>query len=192
MPSLIQIALCLLLLGAVNAWADSFEALPAQQKVFKNITEHRFREQLYKQKPLELVTSPLAGNQGPDRALLNILSAMKAKEYEWWSGAWDQQSKTDWLGPIAKAKTGIEDLKRQWVTELDGKDIFLWRWVETSRYVLVTYKLKDPKNGGQFSEEKGIVFILEGGLWKATQKFAAEPFLGAVLHGQKTLELNVR
>lgn len=182
----------LLFLSAFDVWAGGFESLPPQQKVFKNVTEHQFREQIYKKKTLSLVTSPVVGNQGPDRALLNVLSAMNAKNYEWWVSLWDQATKADQSAALGKAPHLIDGLKREWAAELKDKDVVLWRWIETREYVMVTYKLKDKKNTNQLSEEKGIVFVLEGGLWKATKKYSADLFLKAVLKGQNKAVVTIR
>ena len=189
---LIKAVIYFLFVSGFNVWAGGFESLPPQQKVFKNVTERQFREQTYKKKTLSPVTSPVLGNQGPDRALLNVLSAMNAKNYDWWVSLWDDASKADQLAATRKSPHLINGLKREWGAQLGGKDILLSRWIETSEFVVVTYKLKDKKSADHLSEEYAMVFILEHGLWKATKKYTGELFLKAVLKGQNKVEVTVR
>ena len=182
----------MLLMTTCAVKADAFEAVGTQQKVFKSHVDHRYREQLYKAKPLVLVTKPLLGNQGPDRALLNLLSAMNAKDYDWWLSTWDKASLAALQANLKTAKKGLEALRREWVSELGGKQVLLSRWVETSGFVMVTYKLQEPKKPKQLSEEKAYLFILENGLWKASNKFSDNRFVAAVLAGQTKLAYTVR
>lgn len=187
-----KVTISIFFIFSLSVSADVFETTTTQKKVFKQITERQYREQIYKQTALTLVSTPIIGNQGPDRALLNVLSAMNAQDFDWWSDLWDHATKSTWVESIKKSQPQTEELKHAWSKEFQEKDVFLSRWIECREFVLVTYKLKNKKQNEPLSEEKGLIFVLEGGLWKATNKFDGDPFVTAVLKGQNSVDILVR
>ncbi len=186
--------MCLAVAGPLVAEEHGqWETTAPTQKVFKAITEFRYREHHYQPNTIiKEVTTPIMGNQGPDRELTGLVSAMRAQNFEWWLSIWDEATQQAWIQKQQSDPHFVTDLMKDWVDNLSGKDVRLHRWSDTSRFVIVTYKLMDKKNKKESGVENGVVFVLEKGRWRATMKFADDPEVKGILQQKSRFEHVVR
>ena len=181
---------CLLLMNmAVVAEETGFKVGMSNPKTL--IVEKRinFKERKYKDVEIAFLDRAINGNQGPDKELVSLVSAMKEQDYEWWLSVWNNQSKQ-----IIKQLDRTESLKKnrvdRWVQLFsESRYLYLDKWLEFDNAVVIAYNLKNESK--KIIDKKIILFRLVDGKWFADLTIN-QKFLMAIYDGEDLKDIVVR
>lgn len=121
-----------------------------------------FNEKTYAPKAIDFISSASKGNNGPDRKLVSLVSAMRHNDYKWWLSSWDNSSQKK-IRLIDKTKELILKRKIFW-SKISKGELFFKKWYGFSNYVVISYQIKFKNK----IIRKGLVpFRLVNGEWKA-------------------------
>ena len=136
---------------------------------------------------VELVSNRSDARQdNPENALISGISAMYAKDYEWWINTWDSDSR-EMMREGDKVKGRSPDFwTKAWKNFLKDKEAILTHRVETGDYVIIGYNLVSKKKDVK-TYEWDMVLKKQGEEWFSTQDLMEDP----VAHGWRNPEKNV-
>ncbi len=135
--------------------ANSLEYGSKQEKTFKLIKEYSFSYRTYDEGiELPIIKKALSGNEGPDREIASIISALKKNDFNWWLSTVNKMN-------LTTNELDIE-FNRQKVRYGNVK-VYYFDWSIVGKYVFVGIKLS-------INNEEEVVdrlaFVLADGRWK--------------------------
>jgi hypothetical protein len=111
----------------------------------------------------------------PEEALISILSAMFAKNYNWWLQGWTQSAISFKKSQNQKENRTADGWVRGWTKLLINKQAILTHRAETGNYVILGYKLIDAAHPANTAIDSELDFTFENGRWLATNDLASDP-----------------
>lgn len=113
----------------------------------------------------------------PEEALISVLSAMFAKDYNWWLSSWTKSSQELNIEEDRKRNITPETWTQIWERDLKGKEVEITHRIEVGSYIILGYSVIDlnEKDVSKRSFESQLVFKLEDGKWLATLDLASDP-----------------
>lgn len=179
----------LLINTIVNAEEIGFKLGKVKPKVLVVEKIINFKERIYKDVEIPFLDQAINGNQGPDKELVSLLSAMQKQDYEWWLSLWNIQSQH-----IIKQLDRNEAIKKDRVNSWnkmfsDKRYLYLDKWLEFDNAVVIAYKLKDDSN--KIIDKNLFLFRLVDGKWFADLTIDKK-FLNAIYEGVDLKETVVR
>ena len=122
----------------------------------------------------------------PENALISGISAMYAKDYEWWLNTWDTDSR-EMMRERNKVKGWSPDFWRKgWEGFLKDREAILTHRVDTGDYVIIGYSLVSEEKDRK-TYESYLVFKKQGEEWFSTQDLIEDP----VSQGWRTPEKEI-
>ena len=174
----------------VAQWPD-FHTSPQQAREFKLISHLSYRELKYRP-PHTVVPAKMEGDRysGPESLAAAQISAMLAGDVDWWLNTWEPDSREFISAKITEAgDKGRKVLVDRWAERLIGAHVEFVRWLETGRYIVITYRsLKD----GRKAEEFPVVIGLYPEGWRATLALSNSPLVTHINDRKDKIIENVR
>jgi hypothetical protein len=126
-----------------------------EKKSFMLVKEHSFSYRTYNEiTELPVFENALSGNEGPDREVANLLSALKEKDFGWWSGVVANKN----LTPVElEAEFKLQMLK------YGEHNFYYFDWSIVGQYVFVGIKSSVNIEEGAVDR---LAFTLVDGRWK--------------------------
>ncbi len=180
----------------------------AEERTFVSHRTYRYWERRYDPPVLvEQLAGPVGGIRGPEQTLFELVSAMRAGDFDWWLGLHDSEARARLEGALERPGHTPEDLKAGWQARFRGRPVELTRWIETGRYLVLVYRLggegtaaggTGPGGNGRGSgpgEEIPVVLTTKEGQWLVSFDLEDDPvvkyFDAPALQGAGTM-LRVR
>jgi len=174
---------------AVEAGEAGFKVGMSEPKTLVVEKRINFKERKYKDVEIAFLDQAIDGNQGPDKELVSLVSAMKKQDYIWWLSVWSNQSKQ-----VIKQLDRTESLKKNRIDSwkmlfTENIHLYLDKWLEFDNAVVIAYKLKNDSK--KVIDKKMILFRLVDGKWFADLTIN-QKFLMAIYEGEDLKDIVVR
>jgi hypothetical protein len=104
-------------------------------------------------------------NQGPDRLLLSMISALKHEDFEWWKSTFDHATLADWETKAGINKADIE--YRKWLDRAsEMESIRLKQWYGVSDVIFIGFDIVSESNHEKAPAYFLVPLVLENSRWK--------------------------
>lgn len=157
---------------------------PVKNKI---IEEHIYHFEVMEYTPpvkIKLVDKRSDARQdNPENALISYLSAMYAKDYNWWINSWGQDSREMMQARDKVKKRSPDSTIKTWERGFEDREAVFTHRVNTGDYVIIGYRM-EPKKAGVKAYELKVALKKEGRGWFLTQDLAGDP----VFHGWRNPE----
>ncbi|WP_185976717.1 hypothetical protein [Catenovulum sediminis] len=155
--------LLLLCLLATATHAISTRFADEGERSFTLVEHYKYQRMQYQDVVIkQFENQPRDVNEGPDRQLVQFLSALRKDNFNWWLNNWNQQTRDDW-----QAKSELKKARRvynYWRATFTKQSVVQFKdFVLIGQYVLI---------GMQIDKEYHLLpFELENNRWRIDQDY---------------------
>src|SRR6267142_3360293 len=171
--------------------------LPANARASKEETVNvetvwRFSETAFVEPiPVSSLARTDAKTETPESAAVSQISAMYAKDFDWWASGWDEDSRRSLLGDRTESGRTKEGSMRDWINawaQLSDTVAYLVAKAETPDFVIIAYEFRKANAKGKIGtvgrdqqlNQEGVMrnrlcFLRSNGKWVQSNRFAAHP-----------------
>lgn len=126
--------------------------------------------------PVALPIQPREGAKRttPEAALIAILSAMRAGDYEAWLKCWDENSRNTFIAAAKEKKQDASYWQKIWKEDFGSREVFLVDRIETVSFVILDVRVAGA------SASIPVIFKFANQEWSATNELGGTNMMGYV------------